>query len=512
MGARSARAGAPGAVTDAHPDRAAPAFAPEFWAVLIAAFGLRLGVALAVPNIHWPDEIYQVMEPAHRLVFGTGAVSWEWVAGIRSWLLPGAVAALMEVGRALGALPARINLPVAVAFAAAGCVPVAVAYRWGRAPGRAAACAAAVVAATWIDLVYMSGHPLTEVAAADCLPAALYLGLKRDGTFASRHRLWLAGALLGLTFVLRFHLGPALAVAAFGMCGVGRGAWPRWRAAIAGACAPVLAAALLDWATLGTPFQSIWLNVWVNTAMGVSSEAGRAPFLTLWILPLEIWGTIGFLAVLVTALLGARRFPWLLAVALAILVTHSLIPHKEYRFTYPAIVLLAILAGLGTAELIGTVAPRRAAIAAMAAAILWCGLSYSVAQSAIFRVPWTRERAQLDAFAAVSRRGDACGLGLLGLWWMKTPGQSWLPPDVMLHQLAGAPESSAGFNYILASARRNPGAPFARLGCFDGDGGQVRLCLWRRDGGCSGAAPPLPVNWPQALRPTPPQPEGDADE
>src|SRR6185437_12055689 len=305
MGARSARVGAPGAVTDAHPDRCAPAFAPEFWAVLIAAFGLRLGVALAVPNIHWPDEIYQVMEPAHRLVFGTGAVSWEWVAGIRSWLLPGAVAALMEVGRALGALPARINLPVAVAFAAAGCVPVACAYRWGRAPGRAAACAAAVVAATWIDLVYMSGHPLTEVAAADCLPAALYLGLKRGGTFASRHRLWLAGVLLGLTFVLRFHLGPALAVAAFGMCGVGRGAWPRWRAAIAGACAPVLAAALLDWATLGTPFQSIWLNVWVNTAMGVSSEAGRAPFLTLWILPLEIWGTIGFLAVLVTALLGA---------------------------------------------------------------------------------------------------------------------------------------------------------------------------------------------------------------
>ena len=45
-------------MTDAHPDRAAPACAPEFWAVLIASFGLRLGVALAWPNIHWPDEIF----------------------------------------------------------------------------------------------------------------------------------------------------------------------------------------------------------------------------------------------------------------------------------------------------------------------------------------------------------------------------------------------------------------------------------------------------------------------
>lgn len=502
MGARSARAGAPGAVTDAHPDRAAPACAPEFWAVLIAAFGLRLGVALAWPNIHWPDEIFQVMEPAHRLVFGTGAVSWEWVVGIRSWLLPGAVAALMEVGRAVGTLPVTVNFPVEAAFAAAGCVPVACAYFWGsRASGRGGGFVAAGVAAVWIDLVYMSVHPLTEIAAADCLPVALYLGLPRAGTFAPRHRLWLVGALLGLTFVLRFHLGPALAVAALGICGI-RQAWPRWRAAIAGACAPVLVSSLLDWATLGTPFQSTWLNVWVNTALGVSAEAGREPFLTLWLLPLAIWGAAGFVAVAMTALLGARRLPWVLAVALAIVATHSLIPHKEYRFTYPAIVLVTILAGLGSAEIWragAALAPRLAPVLAPALVVLWAGLSVTIADSAIFRVPWTRERAQLDAFDGVSRRGDACGLGLLGIPWVKTPGMSWLSSRVALYQLKSAPASSAGFNYVLAPEGQIPGAPFGKLRCFAGDGDLVHLCLWRRDGGCSGVAPPLPVNWPGAL-------------
>ena len=67
--------------------------------ILVCAFALRLAVSIAVPNIHWPDEILQVTEPAHRIVFGTGIVAWEWLVGIRSWLLPGVFAGLMAIGR-----------------------------------------------------------------------------------------------------------------------------------------------------------------------------------------------------------------------------------------------------------------------------------------------------------------------------------------------------------------------------------------------------------------------------
>src|SRR5262245_14076681 len=47
-------------------------------------------------GIYWPDEIYQGLEPAHRLVFGSGLVAWEFIEGARTWALPGLVALLMK--------------------------------------------------------------------------------------------------------------------------------------------------------------------------------------------------------------------------------------------------------------------------------------------------------------------------------------------------------------------------------------------------------------------------------
>src|ERR1700723_3146688 len=58
-------------------------------ALCAAAPALRLCAHYAAPNIIWPDEVFQVTEPAHRVLFGTGIVTWEWALGIRSWLFPG---------------------------------------------------------------------------------------------------------------------------------------------------------------------------------------------------------------------------------------------------------------------------------------------------------------------------------------------------------------------------------------------------------------------------------------
>ena len=47
-------------------------------AVLVAlAILLRLQPILVEPSAVWPDEIFQTSEPAHRLVFGSGLVGWE---------------------------------------------------------------------------------------------------------------------------------------------------------------------------------------------------------------------------------------------------------------------------------------------------------------------------------------------------------------------------------------------------------------------------------------------------
>src|SRR3954447_8881518 len=42
---------------------------------------LRVYLALTDDGLYWPDEIYQSLEPAHRLVFGYGLVAWEFIDG-----------------------------------------------------------------------------------------------------------------------------------------------------------------------------------------------------------------------------------------------------------------------------------------------------------------------------------------------------------------------------------------------------------------------------------------------
>jgi hypothetical protein len=47
---------------------------------------IRMAVPLPAPGIHYPDEVMQSLEQAHRLVFGYGLVPREFRDGARSSL------------------------------------------------------------------------------------------------------------------------------------------------------------------------------------------------------------------------------------------------------------------------------------------------------------------------------------------------------------------------------------------------------------------------------------------
>ena len=42
--------------------------------LVIVAVGLRLVPIIVEPSLNWGDEIFQTLEPAHRLVYGYGLV------------------------------------------------------------------------------------------------------------------------------------------------------------------------------------------------------------------------------------------------------------------------------------------------------------------------------------------------------------------------------------------------------------------------------------------------------
>ena len=52
--------------------------------VLLVALAVRLWSLATHTYVVWPDETFQYLEPAHRLLFGSGVITWEFLDGIRS--------------------------------------------------------------------------------------------------------------------------------------------------------------------------------------------------------------------------------------------------------------------------------------------------------------------------------------------------------------------------------------------------------------------------------------------
>ena len=71
--------------------------------ILVAVF-TRLVIALATQTFFQPDEYFQSLEVAHKLVYGYGHLTWEWLAPapIRSILYPSLNAPIYYVLKAAG--------------------------------------------------------------------------------------------------------------------------------------------------------------------------------------------------------------------------------------------------------------------------------------------------------------------------------------------------------------------------------------------------------------------------
>jgi GPI mannosyltransferase 3 len=479
--------------------------------VLSLAFALRLASMTLTPNIEHPDEVFQVLEPAHRLVFGSGVVPWEFKLGIRSWLFPGVVAGLMSLVGRVSDDPTTIMTAVGLLMILSSLLVVYCATMWGYwARGLPGATCCGLVTATWFDLIYFAPHSLTEVLAAHFLVLGMYLGIP-GRRVESWWQLFWSGVCLGFAFVLRFHIGPAIAVVSIFIAG--REARSRWLPLSLGGAAVITGAGVLDAVTWSTPFQSISLNLYVNMIDHVSAEFGVQP-MYLYIGALAVYWSGAFLLIIGTALLGARRLPAALAAFVAIVFSMSLIPHKEYRFIYPALVFVPIMVGLGTAEIAAFLREKinfRPGFIVAATCAFWMVTSSLLAVAGPYRSHWFRSAGVVRAFGMVSHLAGACGVALRGIDWDETPGQTRLPPNVKLYGTisdAKFAESAPSFNAVVGYRDSLPdGADFQRVACWPnginamGQPSLPDVCVWRRDGGCQPAAgSEVDTPWPKQLQ------------
>jgi phosphatidylinositol glycan class B len=321
-------------------------------------------------------------------------------------------------------------------------------------------------------------------------------------------RLALIGALYGISFCLRYQYAPALLIAVLWQHGA---SWQSWRWLLLGGLAVVVpAAGVLDALTWGMPFQSIWLNVWRNSAQGVSTGMGvESPAFYVAYLGVSLWPVplLGALAVL-----GAIRMPVLGLVAFVTILEHSLLPHKEVRFIYLALAAAPILIGLGMTRVLSLVTDRHGARSAGIAATCFLGfgavMSWYIATGPLAG-RWSFQRGTVDAFLAAHREPEMCGLQVRDMPSWRSAGYTYLNRDVPLMfepyapevHLPGVsmplhfwvereggpvPQIRSSYSHVIAEAAHPP-AGMDRVVCFPDDArpGEPELCLYRKPGGCS---------------------------
>jgi hypothetical protein len=448
-------------------------------AVLLVAFALRFGLALRFPNISRADEVFQALEPAHRLFSGWGIVTWEWRDGIRSWIFPGFLAGLMHLAAGLHLGPAGYLKVISAVLSIVSLLPILVAARLGEYhAGRIGALFSALLCAFWPDLVYYGPKTLTEVQAGNLLIVAIGLAelLPRSPEPASTNPASTnkvaiqcagIGAVLGLVFALRFQLAPVLVLVA--VWAARRSLRARWLPLLAAAAIPVAAMGVVDLVAFGSLFQSIWKNLRINLLEGRSLFYGEASPIWYGLFLVRAWGA-AVLPLAAAFAVGARRSPLSALAAITVILSHSVIAHKEISFIYAAFPPALITAGIGTAiavrwlhrTLLATVPIARIAAAT---ACLWLAIIGCTAISGDFPQRWRQGADYIAAFAALRDRPDLCGIGFydLSLRWGRTAGYSILDrpvPILMLRDPAALEAASGSVNYLLAShdlARYVPG-------------------------------------------------------
>ena len=477
---------------------AAGGWVNRIWPVVagIVALGLGLRFAAYSPfDIMHADELMQYLEQGNRLATGHGIIPWEARYGVRNGLIEQFLAPFLWLGYRLAPgtlLPLHL---ARIAFEALTLCVFPAAWRLGRLTSPRHALVALFVAAVWWESVLFSELLLSEsLASALLLLAAAPLLAPLDSGMAGPRSLFSSGFLLVLGILIRLQYAPFAAVLALGAL---RRDWVRWKAVALGGLLALLLGAASDLIAGRMPLAWVLINLALNIGHGVAARfgvSGPTAYLTELYVHLAPFSA----AIMVAAFLAGGRYWPLLAAALANLLVHSLIAHKEYRFIWLTTLTLVLLAAIATAHLVDHVAKRRAGSAVAGASpgalaalcLIWAGASFLSEHVSggfrAFRGGGAIARLAIDA--AADPRVCAVGIDfelkahvVPSLLTRQVP-LSLVPPASALRGEPLPPELANSVNALIQTRAPNAIHGYRRVSCLPLR--SERVCLYRRAGQC----------------------------
>jgi GPI mannosyltransferase 3 len=431
---------------------------------LAVGLAARLAFAFLDDGLLWPDEYYQSLEPAHRAVFGYGWQAWEFLEGARHWTLPGFIALIIRAANGVGL---DYLAAVETVFCLTGAATSLAVFSLARAQG-ASRVSSAIVATVFSLMglaIYLSPRAMGETLSA--LPITFALARSVRAELKTKDILVL-GALLTLGVALRLQNGLfCLFVLGLLFRTQRRAALQLFGVLVVGA----LLYGAIDWLTWGKPFHSALTYLRFNLIEGKSSSFGTHHFFLyfqalftaegLTIVPLVVLSVLGFKS--------ARAIPLM---ALGFVLVHSLIPHKELRFIFPAIPLLAAHAALGLDRF-----PERRRVALLGFAVVslltfptltFGRLGISNPARSLSAIDYVGPENRLLKRARTLE--DLCGLRIASNEWWRTGGYAYLHREVPMY---GPRDPEGHYNYVIARRGEVVGTEVAH----DGDRVLVRVDL-----------------------------------
>jgi len=318
--------------------------------IIAIALIARIVTALISNNINHPDENFQILEQAHRLVFGYGFIPWEYRFSARSWLMPGFIAVLLYPFKLLRLDNPSIYVPaIKIILSLLSLVFCFLAYRISeKLHSKSAGLWAAFLCAIWYEMIYFSIRPLTEVWAAALFMVSLSLAL----TGKSHRSLIIAGFLAALCWALRINYGAiVLGMVTIFLFKLDRGKRLIYFLSFIGG---ILFVGLFEFVTLGKPFISYWNLYQINRSFFMAGNVGT--IYSIEFLMFLGYGSLFFFWFIILAAIPLWKSTKILLILLILLlISHILIPAKkhelDYRNIFIAIPIILTIGGIVIAKL-----------------------------------------------------------------------------------------------------------------------------------------------------------------
>ena len=313
-----------------------------FLIIFVLSIFVRIYASMTSFAQIFPDEIFQTLEPAHKLVFGRGITYWEFKVGARSWLLPGIIAGIYKFLDFIGVKdPLYINVGVKIFFSIFNSLAVSTVYLLFRKHDigkREAFLFSLPLAASYL-LSYISVRTISESAALPFMVFAVYFAsnyIEKE----TKKDLFFAVSAAGIAYMIRFQtciFAFGLAVALFST------AKKRFQASLIfsfGFLGMMLLQGILDIFTWGKFCQSLITYLDYNIIRKVSDNFSVSPWYFFLGEFADTFHPITYISAISLMILTVVRFKKNKSVFLFLFpfffffAVHSAIAHKQPRFVF----------------------------------------------------------------------------------------------------------------------------------------------------------------------------------